>query len=188
MSKERLTQRQRDILNILSKPTAELVGNWLMTNELPFDFRSVEYELTGDFQSSRVKSNSLRRTLRMMESKGQLVRGSMRMDVNPCGKQEMFRPVATWHNPLFFQRDKKFLQALEQLDTVKRQPVTTSTPPHLIKKTMIMDMVDSSFLEDCVVNWLDGITQSIVLPGWVTLPVTELCSTQNQLLIETELI
>lgn len=103
-----------------------------------------------------------------MEAKGLLVRGSMVMDVNDVGSQPNIRQVATWHIPETFSRDMKLLQALPFITEVKCQEVTGRTPKKHIKPLFGgLKAVGNGWLEQPLVDWLDGKTASIELPGWV---------------------
>ena len=93
-SDSRITQRQREILGHLTWETPHLVSHYLTEGGLPFDFQAIYYRLTDRFDYASVKAGSLRRTLRTMEGKGLLLRGSMLMNVNGCDQPENIRRVA----------------------------------------------------------------------------------------------
>ncbi len=176
----RMTKRQGEILNCLSWETPHLVSYYLTEGGLPFDFRSIYFRLTGRFDYASVGAGSIRRTLRSMEGKGILRRGTMLTDVADHPQLENIQPVATWHMPELFERDCKFMAALPDIAIVKRQKVTEETPGKYITTVLGgIKMVGNTWLEKPLIDWLDGRTPAIELPAWVRVPGT--CHTAKQL-------
>ena len=178
MSTERLTKKQHNILEHLNFPTEYLVDYLLFEGGTPFDFRSIYNRLDQqDYNYTSTQAVSLRRTLRTMEHKGLLKRGSVTTEI----RNGINGQVATWHIPANYDRDCRLQDALPAIYTIKHQKVTEHTPPHLIKSTMLGDYVESEWLGPLLIDWLDGKTECIGLPSWVQVPQLEKAEPERML-------
>lgn len=168
-SNERMAAAQQRYAEILEQVTIEtdrLVSDFLNLMGTPFDFQSLYFRITDNFDYSSSRGICMRRDLRNMEALGMLKRGKMMARIRGVSNQEYDRVVDTFHIPALFERDVKFMAALPSIQKIKRQK--TDKTPTKIMTTMFGDFEvnDSNWLERPLIDWLDGKNEHIVLPDW----------------------